>query len=100
MALKLNINVSVIPECIRRAQGIKDDNIALYLRLSSQGIARKVHFTLSYYQMCEANDEIEIDDYSIINQPIEFTPDTSDDIFLQGYNYLKTLPEFKGCEDC
>ena len=25
---------------------------------------------------------------------------SSDNIFVQGYNYLKTLPEFNGAEDC
>ena len=29
-----------------------------------------------------------------------FTPYGTDELILQGYNYLKTLPEFEGAIDC
>lgn len=49
-------------------------------------------------QMAGSNDE-RITGFKCLYE-FEYDLDSADNIFVQGYNYLKSLPEFKEAEDC
>jgi hypothetical protein len=65
-----------------------------YIKISSfTGNKEKIEIYLSIYKSK--------DDRFLENKTLSFTPSLEGDNFIkQGYQYLKTLPEFAGAIDC
>lgn len=101
MALKTIIKKENFPFFLMKAGNIDidGDSFTLYLKIVQQlGDATINKLKLKYY-FIEGEELIE----TLFPEKIyEFVPNLESGInFIeQGYEHLKTLPEFEGCEDC
>lgn len=101
MALKLNISQSSNLNRLFGAGTVENVYIKIVRYTGEEKICR---FLINFYNF-EEDDE---DQKLRLNFPetvYEFTVNESEDendfnVRKQGYEYLKTLPEFEGCEDC
>lgn len=121
MALKLNIVDIIMPELLIGVLKIEGVN-EVYLRIDRfSGEGNICRFVLGYYNRVVGvieektivdNEEVienkEVVTFEKLNFPeipyqFELVEDGSEldvNVRKQGYEYLKTLPEFEGCEDC
>ena len=89
MALKLSIDTDygiTLPES--------------YVKIASlNGTKELINFSVSYYKDTEARNN---NKNAIKSNTFSFVPDLNSEsnIFEQGYEHLKTLPEFIAAEDC
>lgn len=99
MALKNKINNSSLPLFIMGAINI--DSECLYVRIGSQTWDKKKNYiSLEWYNYNEETNEI-LSNIPLLTKSYEHVADLQGDNFVdQGYEYLKTLPEFEGFEDC
>lgn len=121
MALKLNIVNIIFPELLIGVLKIEGVN-EVYLRIDRfAGEGNICRFVLGYYNrvVTMVEEKTIVDDEEVVENkefvsfvklnfpeiPYQFEmiedgsePDVN--VRKQGYEYLKTLPEFVGCEDC
>ena len=105
MALKKNISNYQSPSVVVSTLGIQDVQ-ELYIRIDRfAGQGTNCNFVLGYYNKI-IEDSVEVLEklnFPDIPYSFEMTEDGSlldVNIRQQGYNFLKTLPEFADCEDC
>lgn len=113
MALKLNLENNHTPGFIKNL--LKLDGVSeVYIRIDRYlGDASTVDVSLGYYSLIECSEDTEAgsityNDVVPLNFPsaqyrftvVEDGSETDVNVRRQGYEYLKTLPEFAGCEDC
>ncbi|WP_286842678.1 MULTISPECIES: hypothetical protein [Sphingobacterium] len=113
MALKLNLENNHTPGFIinlLQLEGVSE----VYIRIDRYlGDANTVDISLGYYSPIDRSEDTESG--SMVYKdvvPLNFPPskyrftvnedgsETDVNVRRQGYQYLKTLPEFEGCEDC
>lgn len=111
MALKQNISNSNYPSVVRATLGITEDVNELYIKITSlhqQEQSCQVRADFFHRVLQEKVNEEDEDLYELIPLKIPsvyqtFIVDESEqstNTRKQGYEYLKTLPEFEYCEDC
>ena len=111
MALKQNISNSNYPSVVRATLGITEDVNELYIKITSshqQEQSCQVRADFFYRIPQEKENEDDEDLYELVSLKIPsvyqtFIVDESEESTntrKQGYEYLKTLPEFAYCEDC
>ncbi|KKO91741.1 hypothetical protein AAW12_08750 [Sphingobacterium sp. Ag1] len=106
MALKLNIGNINLPKLLLKLIDIRETDEYLYLKIDYiSGNADSITLALMASVITEVmEEEIPIYNTRNIRVPVSnysFSPDLQGQNFIeQGYEYLKTLPEFEGCEDC
>lgn len=107
MALKINIENTVIPPYLRKLIDINLEDEWLYLKIDYvSGNAELTSITLSTTVIIDEGSNDGQHEFYTRNLPLpvshySFVPDLRGPNFIeQGYEYLKTLPEFEGCEDC
>lgn len=106
MALKITLQ-SNNSACINKMLRLQGDEDCLYLKITQQsGNAKYCGINVSCFACKEVNLENK-ESYNdqigtcINNMSYSFIPDLLGDNFIkQGYEYLKTLPEFADCIDC
>lgn len=111
MALEQNISNSNYPSVVKSTLGITDEVNELYIKITSlhqQEQSCQVRADFFYRILQEKDNEVDEDLYELIPLKIPsvyqtFIVDESElstNTRKQGYEYLKTLPEFADCEDC
>lgn len=107
MALKVRINSNIAPAYLNKLVGLSGNEDCLYLKITQQsGNVEHCSINVSCFACLEvdlSNKENYADNIGVCinNTCYSFTPTMTGDNFIkQGYDYLKTLPEFEGCEDC
>ena len=111
MALKQIISNSNYPSVVRATLGLTDEVNELYIKITSlhqQEHSCQVRVDFFHRVLQETENEEEEDFYELIPLKIPsvyqtFIVDESEESTntrKQGYEYLKTLPEFSDCEDC
>ncbi|WP_286883430.1 MULTISPECIES: hypothetical protein [Sphingobacterium] len=113
MALKINIEKFSLPDLLKGLLNLESVN-EIYIRIDRySGQLNVCSFLVGYY----FKKEVEVEEDGIMHKiwenvnlnfpqrPYRFTVNESEDendfnVRKQGYEYLKTLPEFEGCEDC
>lgn len=105
MALKIKLQGSN-PKYLNKIIGLQGNEDCLYLKITQQsGNVEHCSITISCFACNES--QLPKSEYSqqvgmcINNTSYQFKPNLLGDNFIkQGYEYLKTLPEFEGCVDC
>lgn len=111
MALKQNISNSNYPSVVRATLGLTDEVNELYIKITSlhqQEQSCQVRADFFHRVLQEKENEDDEDLYELIPLKIPsvyqtFIVDESElstNTRKQGYEFLKTLPEFIDCEDC
>lgn len=108
MALKQNISNSNYPSVVRATLGITEEVNELYIKITSlhqqeQSCQVRADFFHRVLQEKENEDLCELVPLKIPSVYQTFIVDESEqstNTRKQGYEYLKTLPEFADCEDC
>lgn len=104
MALKVNISELNVPALFGKVLGIEDVT-EVYIKITRySGEEKNCRFIASFFD----NNLDESENRRNLNFPeivYSFEVNESEDendfnVRKQGYEYLKTLPEFVGCEDC
>lgn len=105
MAIKIKIN-KTSNLFINKIIGLSGNEDCLYLKITQQsGNAEHCSINVSCFACLEADlpkaSYSDIVGTCINNSSYSFVPKMTGDNFIrQGYDYLKTLPEFAGCVDC
>lgn len=101
MALRKTITKE-LPVLITDVLGIQGEEIELYIKIKRySGECNICNFLLEYYNEVDGNlTPLNFPDklYSFVT--IEDGGENDFNVRKQAYEYLKTLPEFEGCEDC
>lgn len=104
MALKVNISELNVPALFGKVLGIEDVT-EVYIKITRySGEEKTCRFIASFFD----NTIDEFENRRNLNFPemvYSFEVNESEDendfnVRKQGYEYLKILPEFAGCEDC
>jgi hypothetical protein len=104
MALKININQLHAPQLFKQVLGIGDVT-EVYIKITRySGEENTCRFIASFFN----NTMDDFKNRRNLNFPetvysfeVNESGDENDfNVRKQGYEYLKTLPEFAGCEDC
>lgn len=111
MALKQNISQSNYPSVVRATLGLTDEVNELYIKITSlhqQEQSCQIRADFFHRVLQEKENEADEDLYELVSLKIPsvyqtFMVDESElstNTRKQGYEHLKTLPEFSDCEDC
>jgi len=107
MALKLNIQNINLPLYLRLLMDIEEEDQFIYLKIDCISGNSDLTFIVLSAGVITGQETInDFTSYKIRNIRIpssnySFVPNLDGPNFIeQGYQYLKTLPEFSGFEDC